>query len=180
MLPAMRRIASFIVLALVLAACGGDGDPADPVELGVPEGRACSDALSLPSEGQDHIEVGQRTTFATDPPMSGPHWGPPGGPVPAGIHNQAFPDEATVHNLEHGHVIVHHNGLPPEVLEEIEAIVRADPVQMLVVSRPTMPWVLAVTAWTVAQVCDEVPDDLIEMLRTFVREHRDNAPESVP
>lgn len=175
----MRPIVVPFSLALILVACGGDDD-ASSASLRVPEGQACSDAIELPSEGADHIEAGQRVTYDTDPPASGPHWGAPNGPLPTGIYNQAFPDESTVHNLEHGHVIVHHNALPPDVVNEIEGLVRADPVQMMVLSRPDMPWVLAFTAWRVALVCDEVPDDPGELLRSFVRAHRDNAPESVP
>lgn len=180
----MRRPAIVLALSLVLAACtggedGGDAIDVEPTAIVVPEGQACTDQLRVPAmPSVSHIAPDARATYSTNPPTSGEH----AGPVPTGVYQEPLPDEATVHNLEHGHVIVHHDGLPEETLTQIEATVRADPVQMLMLPRPDMDHVLALTAWRVIQVCDELPEDPIETVRAFVRANRDSglAPESVP
>jgi len=171
------------ILALALAACGGSESPSivQPSAIAVPAGEACTEQLKLAeAPSRDHVAATQRVQYATNPPTSGEHWSAPAGPVPTGVYDRPLPDEATVHNLEHGHVIVHHNGVPEDALAQIEAIVRADPIQMVMVPRPSMDHMLALTSWTVIQVCDEMPDDPIELVRSFVQANRDNAPESIP
>ena len=44
--------------------------------------------------------------YNSDPPTSGYHWG--GGTAPWGVLTQPISDELTVHNLEHGGVIIHY------------------------------------------------------------------------
>ena len=55
------------------------------------------------SEGANHVPLGEKVAYRTNPPNSGPHydrWAPPG------FYDQAIADELLVHNLEHGHVII--------------------------------------------------------------------------
>jgi hypothetical protein len=58
----------------------------------------------FPNDGQDHVPVGSPVRYRTDPPVSGNHW-----PVWAdpGRYNQAVPNEALVHSLEHGYVVIY-------------------------------------------------------------------------
>lgn len=60
---------------------------------------------TFPSEGAAHVPTGTKVTYRTDPPTSGPHYA---SPAPPGFYERALPDEVLVHNLEHGHVIIHY------------------------------------------------------------------------
>ncbi len=56
----------------------------------------------IPIQGNQHIQPGtSHPPYNSDPPTSGPHYPEP---IPAGFYDAPQPDEAVVHNLEHGHV----------------------------------------------------------------------------
>jgi hypothetical protein len=56
----------------------------------------------VPIQGADHIQPGtSHEPYNSDPPTSGPHYAES---LPAGFYDAPQPDEALVHNLEHGHV----------------------------------------------------------------------------
>ncbi len=59
---------------------------------------------TFPNDGQNHQPVGTPLRFRTDPPVAGDHW-----PVWAdpGRYAQAVPNEALVHSLEHGHIVIY-------------------------------------------------------------------------
>lgn len=78
----------------------------------------------LPDEGNAHIPAGQRGTFQQDPPTSGGHWGSPAGPVPWGIKDTTLPNEAVVHNLEHGGVLIVYKGLTDEETTQLKDLAR--------------------------------------------------------
>jgi hypothetical protein len=92
------------LMGLILAGCpqrspDGNGDPNDPgggpIVLGVD--------LTIPNEGARHVAQGTQVTYATNPPASGPHW-----PAPAarGFYDSVVQEEAWVHSLEHGYVVL--------------------------------------------------------------------------
>lgn len=176
----MSRASFLLALALASIACTGDAPDPMPVRLAVPDGQACSQPLRLPEQSRDHIALGTTATYATDPPGSGEHWSAPAAPVPTGAYDEALPDEATLHNLEHGHVVAHHGDLPRLARDAIEAEVRAQPQWALAVPRPEMRWALALSAWNVVQVCDALPPDVGGFVRAFLASNRDRAPESIP
>lgn len=55
------------------------------------------------NQGSAHISDGQRFTYNTTPPTSGPHWQRP---ASWGIKDSQDANERTTHNLEHGGVII--------------------------------------------------------------------------
>lgn len=62
---------------------------------------------SVPIQGRDHIKVGEsHPPYNSNPPTSGPHYE---NPVSAGVYESEYPDEALIHSLEHGYVIVSYN-----------------------------------------------------------------------
>ena len=65
------------------------------------------------SIGNEHIPSFESyTNYNTTPPTSGPHWdvmGNPRVPVDCGFYDQQLRNERTVHNLEHGHIVVSYN-----------------------------------------------------------------------
>ncbi|MBM3506901.1 MAG: DUF3105 domain-containing protein [Alphaproteobacteria bacterium] len=85
--------------------------PAAPSETALAEfGRlvaagqaALSRVDTFPNDGQNHVPVGSPVRYRTDPPVAGDHW-----PIWAdpGRYNQAVPNEALVHSLEHGHIVI--------------------------------------------------------------------------
>lgn len=79
----------------------------------------------FPDEGTAHVNVGQKGTYSMNPPTSGAHW-PPGAvaPAPWGIKDVALPDEVTVHNLEHGGIVIGYKGLSDEETAKLRDLVR--------------------------------------------------------
>lgn len=104
---------------------------------------------TYPSEGANHIPTGQRVNYRTEPPNSGPHyaqWAPPG------FYDRPLPDELLVHNLEHGHIIIHYrpDALTDEIERQILALTRSHThnwAAVLAVPRPGMEHPFILAAW---------------------------------
>ncbi|MEX2377092.1 MAG: DUF3105 domain-containing protein [Dehalococcoidia bacterium] len=140
-----------------------------------------------PDDGALHILVGaSHPPYSTTPATSGPHWftepvqgAPDGAPVRWGFYDHVIPDEALVHNLEHGGIGLHYN-CPQgcdELVEQLIELVPRDPAQFVVSPYPDMESRIAVTAWRRVLHLEEFDEDLI---RRFIRAHQDHAPESIP
>ena len=90
--------------------------------------------------------------YNSNPPTSGYHWG--GGTAPWGVQTQPIPDELTVHNLEHGGVIIHYRqDLDKATVDQITALARQLQVEnscIVVVPRPVdkLDVPIALTSWT--------------------------------
>ena len=88
-----RRMAIIgIVVAVVLVIAGA-------LAFAVKEATAPLPGEVLADEGQQHVDVGTPTTYATFPPASGPHYP---SPAPWQFFDQTLPPGYWVHNLEHG------------------------------------------------------------------------------
>ena len=131
----------------------------------------------------------QKIDYKTNPPTTGRHY-----QVAAedGVYNgNPPPDEALVHSLEHGRVVI---WVKPSVAEDARATIRAmaeedDAFQTLLVQRKNMPYAVAATAWNRDPApggtgrtlgCDRWTPEVLDALRTFRDEHRANGPEPVP
>ena len=90
--------------------------------------------------------------YNSNPPTSGWHWG--GGTAPWGITTQPIPDEITVHNLEHGGVIIHYRqDLDKPTTDQLTALARELQQQnscIIMLPRPVdkLDVPIAVTSWT--------------------------------
>ena len=73
-------------------------------------------------QGRDHINKGDRhVTYNAKPPTSGPHWNLPGeAPVSWGVYKEPIPDEAQLHNLEHGGVMIQYCRDCPDLASQLE------------------------------------------------------------
>src|SRR5262245_19903730 len=61
--------------------------------------------------------------YNSNPPTSGWHYG--GGTAPWGVQPQPIPDELTVHNLEHGGVLIHYRqGLDQATVDQLTSLAR--------------------------------------------------------
>ena len=93
-------IASLIVLSFSLSSFpgtdggSGGGRHASPVPPPIP-------VLSA-----RHVPDGQTVSYNSTPPTSGAHWDRW---ADCGIYDEEVPDERSVHNLEHGHVVISYN-----------------------------------------------------------------------
>jgi hypothetical protein len=61
--------------------------------------------------------------YNSNPPTSGYHWG--GGTAPWGVQTKAISDTITVHNIEHGGVIIHYReGLDQATVDQLATLTR--------------------------------------------------------
>lgn len=129
----------------------------------------------------------EKVKYDTNPPTTGRHYQEP---AQDGIYAKAPPDEALVHGLEHGRVIIWVKpSLPEQQRADLRALVDDDPYQMFLVPRRDMPYAVAGTAWNRDPepggtgrmlVCDELNDKTFDALQAFRDEHRSQGPEPVP
>ena len=129
----------------------------------------------------------ENVDYKDNPPTHGRHY-----EIPAedGLYQEPPPDEALVHTLEHGRVIVWVKpSLPETAREAVRALFDEDDYQMVVVPRRNMPYAVAATAWNGdpdpggtgrTLGCDEWNERVVDAIRTFRDEHRSNGPEPVP
>lgn len=90
--------------------------------------------------------------YNSNPPTSGYHWG--GGTAPWGVLTQPVADEYTVHNLEHGGVVIHYRqNLDSATVDQLTTLTRElqqkNPCIILVprpVDKLDVP--IALTSWT--------------------------------
>ena len=119
--------------------------------------------------------------YNSNPPTSGWHYG--GGTAPWGVQTQPIPDELSVHNLEHGGVIIHYRqGLDQATVDQLTSLTRELQQQspcIVLLPRPADKMTespIAVTAWTWLLRLDSFDAGTI---RAFFRAHVDQGPEQV-
>lgn len=134
-------------------------------------------------------DLSERVNYRDNPPTTGRHY-----EIPAedGIYNGDPPqDEALVHSLEHGRVVI---WVKPSVPADARAAIRAmseqdEGFQTLLVRRSDMPYAVAATAWNRDPTpggtgrtlgCKQWSPEVVDALRAFRDEHRSNGPEPVP
>lgn len=119
-------VAAAAVLFFVLYQMGVFAPGAAPVALSDPKYDVAGEVIGAqqPDESGAHVPSGQKVQYGTQPPTSGSHWAQPAGPVSWGIKDTTFPDEAVVHNLEHGGVLIVYKGLNDQELAKLKDIVR--------------------------------------------------------
>jgi hypothetical protein len=153
-----------------LAACGGDGDGSSgDGATEVPEDGCGPDRPERidPGSANHVLAGGEEPEYATDPPTSGPH-----APAPAldGVLDEPLPRPAQVGHLEAGGVLLQHGELPPDQLEDLEALA-GDAV--VVVVNPDLPAPVVATAWTRKMLCGAVD---VDALATFAEDHLGEGP----
>ena len=105
----------------------------------------------------------QRPSYEVNPPAGGNHLGSQ--VTRSGVYagTAVPPDGALVHALEHGYVIVWHDGnRSPEELERLETFQRENDGDVIVAERPALPAPVAATAWEQRLLCSAVEPDALE------------------
>jgi hypothetical protein len=211
----MRGPGPLLALALAAAAlvgCGGDdeepqggGSGGDAGAEVFPEGGRVPEGTRLALEdveratgcellnvkgsgyGKHTTTLDERVGYGTNPPTAGRHY-----QIPAedGLYMEAAPDEALVHSMEHGRVIVWAEpDLPREARATLRAFFEEDDYQLLLTPRADMPYAVAATAWNGEPQpdgtgrtlgCPEWSGEVVSALRAFRDEHRGRGPEPVP
>ncbi|HVL89258.1 MAG TPA: DUF3105 domain-containing protein [Actinomycetota bacterium] len=144
----------------------------------------CEPPAQYPSEGSDHITPPSTVSYKTDPPTSGAHYAQaasPPAPGPTGVLASALPNEAQVHNLEHGHILIQYqqDALTESQIKSLTALVESDPGWIQLAPRENRDAKVAFTAWQVLQKCNEPNDKIAEAAAEFVKRFKNQAPESV-
>ncbi len=145
-------------------------------------GEQVGQQVSLMAGAQNHLPPGDTfSDYSTIPPTSGPHWGQPDGPTRCGIYDKELPDEATTHNLEHGHVVLSHNLKDPQQVEQLKNVARDLPERRRwLVLRPyskIKEGEVAIAAWGWIQRFQGVNED---GLKAFYGAHFGQGPEFAP
>lgn len=210
-----RSSALAFALALALAGCGGGPDDQSAGDTGtrdaergvtarlpagghVPEPRISNldsaaraaecELRSTRARSRDHTaSLEEPIDYDTNPPTTGRHFQAAAGD---GIYEEAAPDSAIVHSLEHGRVVIWFKpSLPEEARAGLRALVEQDGHQMLVIPRSEMPFDVAATAWNGSPGpegtgrllgCPRFTPAAYDALRTFRDEHRGRGPEVAP
>ena len=97
--------------------CGSLLSPAAPIAGAARNGAALQASPSAgtaagqdaPDLGRNHVPLGERVTYQSCPPTSGPHYNAAGqGPIPHGFYgpDRTTPPQGWIHNLEHGAMVV--------------------------------------------------------------------------
>lgn len=188
----------FVMVAAVLAfflLAGGGGDDAAASGPAALRAAGCTfeTAPALPNlrhDGQQlrHVEAAPPGfRYNTNPPSSGIHTSQT---VIFGIYDQPVPAISTVHNLEHGGVVIRYGpDVPAETVAQIGDFYTEDPNGLVVAPMPGLRDTIALTAWTFDQgrqeeenyegqgrvaKCKRFDQDAFE---AFVSEYRGKGPE---
>jgi hypothetical protein len=135
---------------------------------------SCGPILTLEDEGIEHVLPRETPMYKSNPPTSGTHhpeW------HQFGIYGEPIDITKEVHNLEHGYVIMHYNGIREDEVYELGLILRSDFRKVILAPYPNMAHKITLTAWNHMQVCTAVDEAAI---RAFVARFRDNGPEDAP
>lgn len=146
---------------------------------GEPQGEDFSVAYPVLEE-RNHIPVGSpRPNYNSNPPTSGEHYAET---VPRGVHDEEFPDERLVHNLEHGEIWISYKpGISETAIETLRNITR-DTRKIVLTVRPANEKDIVLVAWGRLDTFDVNSDGTIsrERIEDFVKRYRDKGPEKIP
>ena len=174
-----------VVLAIVLGVLflGGEGKS----EAAVLREEGCT-LETFPGQEGTHLEdPDAKPKWNSNPPTSGPH-----SPTPAvwGFYTEPVDLLQSVHNLEHGGIVIHvGKDVPEETVEQIRRFYDEDPNGLLVAQLPELDDKITLSAWTVREAGDQTNGRgyLATCTRfserafsTFVEEHRYQGPERFP
>lgn len=133
----------------------------------------CTDVEEFESDGSEHTPgENDSVTYEHNPPHSGNH-----NPIAAewGLYDEEQRDENTVHNLEHGHIVISHKGLDEKQVDTLLEQARKNPYHLLVQPRKKNPKDgVYYTSWINQMYC-KVPS--AAALQFMIENHRDQGPE---
>jgi hypothetical protein len=156
-----------VILGIVLSG-GGAAQIGQQIEPVVPPAGAHIQNITDP-----------HPTYTSNPPTSGYHYV---SPANGGVYTQPLPDEVTVHNLEHGFVIIHYRqDLDPATVTQLTTLARSLQQQnSCIILEPRavdkLDVPIAMTAWNWLL---KLPNYDETSIRAFFRAHIGRGPEAV-
>ncbi len=123
-------------------------------------------------QGREHIAIGaSHLPYNSNPPTSGPHYFQP---APWGIYQHELPDEALVHNLEHGGIWVSYNNIDQATKQAIEALARQHADKMIVTPRARNDAKIVLASWRRLLTLDRFAEDTFV---AFIKANKNRSPE---
>jgi len=129
--------------------------------------------------GRNHVDEGTKVNYNSNPPTSGPHY-----PTweKYGIQDKPLADGGLIHSLEHGYVVISYNceklpkGSSCDALKkQLSDLANEKRVwKLIVVPRPNLDAVLALTAWTYLDKMEQFDKNRIS---AFIDDFRNKGPE---
>ncbi len=123
---------------------------------------------TFPNEGRTHVSsLDAKVDYKTFPPTSGQHY-----QIPAiwDIYDRPINQVQSVHNLEHGGVVIQYGSdVPQAQIDRIAEFYRDDPNGMLVAPLPGLNDQIALTAWTHMSKCDRFDEQAFTTFRDAFR-----------
>ena len=136
-------------------------------------------STEYPNQGQAHIqENAEHPAYNSNPPTSGWHYG---SPAKLGFYDEELPDEALVHNLEHGEIWI---SFKPSVSDEVKAELKnlLGP-RVIITKRERNDTDIAVAAWTRLDTFNLENGTLTDAQKTrindFIKRWQNRGPEKV-
>jgi len=178
-------LAGAIAVVAVLASGG------DAAETQVLEDAGCT-LQTFPGLDGTHLEnLNAKPKWNSNPPTSGPHYP---GPAIWGEYDAPVRLIQSVHNLEHGGIVIHYGSEVPEAtVAQIRGFYNEDPNGLIVAPLPSLrpPNTIALSAWTASEraagaddkgrgYLAKCPQFDEKAFSTFVEEHRYKGPERFP
>lgn len=191
----MRRISLLVMLlvlaTLVAAGCGqygkqytGEGGEQrasgeerqitdEKFDAAARKKDGCTEVEEFESEGSTHTsDPDEKVDYQHNPPHSGDHYEVT---VEWGRYDKQQPDVQTVHNLEHGHLVISHKGLTDAQEQELEEQVKINDFHIVLQPREANPKKgVYYTAWTAQLYCREPS---AAALQYMIDNWRDQGPE---
>lgn len=178
-----------LVAVIIAVAAYSQLNQPTPTSTITPGGPTTNGPQFVPEEGAEHINLGVTPPYAhtSNPPTSGWHYSQP---QPAGFYDQPIEDGYLGHSLEHGYVIISYNcaTLIDAECEDLKTKLqdlfnRKAPGagfsawKLIVVPRPELDTVIALTAWTWIDKFNEYDE---QRIIDFIDRFRDHGPEATP
>lgn len=171
------------VAAVIVLTGGGSSDSRSALEQA-----GCTLKVAPGVVGEHTIDLAATTNpmWNTDPPTSGPHNEQP---AVYGSYEDPVPFAQTLHNLEHGAVVIHYGkDVPDADVEQIRTFYSDDPNGMIVAPLPKLGNKIALSAWTTAREGDLKGQGFLatcprfdeNAFSAFVDDHRFKGPERFP
>jgi Protein of unknown function (DUF3105) len=157
-------LAVVLVVAGLVAGCGGSSHPAAPAAAG------CGAAFQehLDPRSTIHLFPGAaEPTYLSDPPTSGPHQL---GQPPTGAVTAPIPRPRQVAMLETGFVLIQYQALSPADVANLGRLAGTLVTVAPAVGR--LPAPVVATAWTWKQVCPSAGPGAVTALRAFIAARR--------
>ena len=188
-LIAAAAVAAIALVLAIVFLTGGDGED----ERATLEAAGCTLQV-VPAVAGDHTATSLTATsnpkWNTNPPTSGPH---NDAPAVWGFYDEPVPLPQTVHNLEHGGIVIHYGpDVPAAEIEKIRGFYTEDPNGIVVAPLQRLGDKISLAGWTAPDAAaggnvDDGEGFLAKCSRfdegafsAFVDEHRYKGPERFP